>query len=35
MEILMFGIGIKTIVVVVIIASWLIALKIINKALDK
>jgi hypothetical protein len=32
----MFGIGVKTIVlVVVIVASWLIALRAINKAIDK
>jgi hypothetical protein len=32
----MFGIGVKTIVlVVVIVASWLIALRVINRALDK
>jgi hypothetical protein len=32
----MFGIGVKTIVlVVVIVASWLIALRVINRAIDK
>jgi hypothetical protein len=32
----MFGFGVKTIVlVVVIVASWLIALRVINKAIEK